>query len=398
MKDLTAIIDKIEPELIEIRRSLHQWPETGLMEYKTCEYIEAKLIEWGISYVKIEPTGIIAFIGQKEGPVIGLRADMDALPVTEENQVPYCSRRTGYMHACGHDVHTAGLLGAAYGLKQLENRLNGRVKLLFQPAEEICKGANLLLESGYLDDVSSLIGLHIFADMPFGTISMEPGPRMARTDRFEIRLRGRGGHAAKPQQCVDTTVMAAALVMNLQTIVSRRMNPVDAALLTIGSLHSGTQYNIISGEAVLTGTIRSFQNEVADSIIETMGKMVADTAGMYGGEGELITDPTSHPPLINDKKVAEDGADAFSLAVGRECLVSVEKLMLGEDFANYQSKIPSAFGFIGGGKEAETNYPNHHPKFDIDERGIGFMAKCYGAYALKMLAKEYNIKETDKDV
>lgn len=389
MKELIDLINDIEPELITIRRELHQWPETGLLEYKTCEYIEAKLKEWGIPYEKVEPTGIVALIGQKEGPVIGLRADMDALPVTEANQVSYCSKRTGYMHACGHDVHTAGLLGAAYGLKQLERRLEGKVKLLFQPAEEICKGANLLLESGYLDDVSSLIGLHIFADMPFGTISMEAGPRMARTDRFEIRLKGQGGHAAKPQQCVDTTVMAAALVMNLQTIISRHMNPVDAALLTIGSLHSGTQYNIISGEAVLTGTIRSFQDEVAESILETMKKMVEDTAHMYGGEGELIAYPVSHPPLINDKKVAEDGASAFAEVAGEDALISVEKLMLGEDFANYQRKIPSAFGFIGGGKAGEVNYPNHHPNFDIDERGIGLMAKCYGAYALKMLAKEY---------
>jgi amidohydrolase len=385
MQQLKKMISEIEPELIAMRRELHQWPETGLLEEKTCAYIEEKLKKWEISYEKVEPTGIVASIGKEGGRVIGLRADMDALPVTENTNLPFCSRREGLMHACGHDVHTAGLLGAAYALKKREPELKGKVKLLFQPAEEICKGATLLLGSGLIDDVESLIGLHVFADLPFGTISMEAGPRMARTDRFEIRLHGKGGHAAKPQQCVDTTVMAAALVMNLQTIVSRRLNPVDPAVVTIGSLHTGTQYNIISGEAVLEGTVRTFQNEVADAVFEQIGQMVENTARLYGGTGELIHYPASHPPLWNDKKVAEDAAKAFALVAGEDALISVEKMMLGEDFSNYQAKIPSAFGFLGGGKQGEVNYPNHHPSFDVDERSIGLMAKCYGAYALSQL-------------
>lgn len=297
------------------------------------------------------------------------------------------------MHACGHDAHTAGLLGAAYALKKMEDKLNGTVKLIFQPAEEICKGANLILDSGLIDDLDSLIGLHIFADLPYGVVSMEAGPRMARTDRFEIHLKGKGGHAAKPQQCVDTTVMASALVLNLQTIVSRNVNPVDTALLTIGSLHSGTQYNIISGEAVLTGTIRTFKDEVADFMIESMGKMVEQTAALYGGEGELIAYPTSHPPLINDTRVAKDAATAFAKVLGEEAMISVEQMMLGEDFSNYQNKIPSAFGFVGGGKEGVENYPNHHPAFDIDERGIALMAQCYASYALEQLCNETEEKE-----
>lgn len=385
MNELIQIIEKIEIELIQIRRKLHQWPETGLTEEKTCAFIEAKLNEWEIPYKKVEPTGIIAFLGTGESPVVGLRADMDGLALTEQNQMEFCSKREGYMHGCGHDAHTAGLLGAAYALKQVEDKLNGTVKCIFQPAEEICKGANLMLDSGLLDDVEKMLGLHVFADIPYGKISIEPGPVMAQTDRFEIRLYGKGGHAAKPQQCVDTTLMAAALVMNLHTIVSRQINPVDSAVLTIGSLKSGTQYNIISGEAVMEGTIRSFDEQTAVKIIDSMRQMVEHTAKMYGGEGELITHPTSHPPLINDDLVAQEAKQVFTEVFGEDTMYSAQKLMLGEDFSNYQKKILSAFGFVGGGKIGEENYPNHHPLFDVDERSIGKMAKCYAAFAWNAL-------------
>lgn len=387
-EELSGWIESIEPELIDIRRTLHQWPEMGLTEEKTCDLIEKKLKEWQIPYERIQPSGIVAFVGDGKNGTIGLRADMDGLPIQEVTEAPYCSRRDGYMHACGHDAHVAGLLGAAYGLKQMEQKLSGKVKFFFQPAEEICKGAKLFVEHGLADDLDSMVGFHIFSDLPYGIVSMEPGPRMARTDRFEIRLRGKGGHAAKPHQCVDATVMAAALTMNLQTIVSRRINPIDTALLTIGSLHSGTQYNIISGEAVLTGTIRSFQSEIAEDMIASMGEMVEKTASMYGGEGELIAYPTSHPPLINDEKTAKDAACGIEKMLGIQVLNHVEKLMLGEDFSNYQEKVPCAFGFVGGGKAEGINYPNHHPSFDIDERGIALMAKCYGSYAVYVFGNQ----------
>lgn len=382
---MISVIDRIEPELIRIRRTLHEWPEIGLMEEKTTDFIEEMLIKWDVSYVRLEPTGIVAWIGDGKRPVVGLRADIDALALTEQNEVFYCSKRDGYMHGCGHDAHTAGLLGAVYALKQMEATLSGTVKFIFQPAEEICKGANLILRSGLIDDVEKLLGLHVFADIPYGKISIEPGPVMAQTDRFEIHLYGRGGHAAKPQQCVDATVMAASLVMNLQTIISRQMNPVDTAVLTIGSLKSGSQYNIISGEAILEGTIRSFQEETAGNIVASMKEMVEHTTKMYGGGGEVIVHPTSHPPLINDETVAQEAAFVFLKLFGEDVMFRAEKLMLGEDFSNYQKKIPSAFGFIGGGKEGRINYPNHHPKFDIDERSIAMMAKCYVAFALSYL-------------
>lgn len=379
-------IDQIEAQWLAIRRELHQWPETGLLEFKTCELIEAKLDQWDISYTRIKPTGIVAWVGTGESPVIGLRADMDALALTEQNDIWFQSKREGYMHGCGHDAHTAGLLAAAYALKQIETHLKGTVKFIFQPAEEICKGANLMLESGLLDDVDKLLGLHVFADIPYGKISMEPGPVMAQTDRFEIHLYGKGGHAAKPQQCIDTTLMAANLVMNLHTIVSRQVNPVDSAVLTVGSLKSGTQYNIISGEAVLEGTVRSFDENTAISIMDSMARMTEHTAKMYGGQWKIVNYPTSHPPLINNETVAKEAKQTFEKVFGPDVLYVSEKLMLGEDFSNYQKRIPSAFAFVGGGKEEGENYPNHHPRFDIDERSIGMMAKCYAAYALDQMA------------
>lgn len=382
---MVSVIDKIEPKLIQIRRKLHEWPEIGLMEKNTTDFIEEMLTKWEVPYERLEPTGIVAWIGNGKRPVVGLRADIDALALTEQNEVSYCSKRDGYMHGCGHDAHTAALLGAVYALKQMEETLSGTVKFIFQPAEEICKGANLVLGSGRIDDVDKLLGLHVFADIPYGKISIEPGPVMAQTDRFEIRLHGKGGHAAKPQQCVDATVMAAALVMNLQTIVSRQMNPVDAAVLTVGSLKSGSQYNIISGEAVLEGTIRTFQEETAGNIVEALKEMVEHTTKMYGGSGEVIAYPTSHPPLVNDENVAKEASLVFQELFGADSIFRAEKLMLGEDFSNYQKKIPVAFAFVGGGKEEGSNYPNHHPKFDLDERCIAMMAKCYGAFALSCL-------------
>lgn len=383
LKILEGYIDAIEEELIQIRRNLHMWPETGLAEEKTTNLIIEYLDKWQVSYERLEPTGVVAWIGTGEKPVIGLRADMDALALTEQNDISYASKREGYMHGCGHDAHTAGLLGAVYGLKQLESSLIGTVKFIFQPAEEICKGANRVLESGLVDDVDKLLGLHVFADIPYGKMSIEPGPVMAQTDRFEIRLYGKGGHAAKPQQCVDATVMAASLVMNLQTIVSRQVNPVDTAVLTVGRLQSGSQYNIISGEAIMEGTVRSFSEDTAKAIFASMKEMVEYTAKLYGGKGKLIVYPTSHPSLINDPAIAKEAREAMAELFGEASLFSAEQLMLGEDFSNYQKKIPSAFGFVGGGRMEEVNYPNHHPKFDIDERCIATMAKCYGGFALK---------------
>ncbi|MDO4977711.1 MAG: M20 family metallopeptidase [Eubacteriales bacterium] len=287
---------KKEEEYCKIRRHFHKIPELGLKEYKTTDGICEILESLGIHPIPLEPTGLVAYIGPENAPTIALRADIDALAVTEETGLPYASEHVGYMHACGHDGHLTGLIGAAEYLKKMEEDLTCRVKLIFQPSEENTLGAKTVIAQGVMEDVDAIFGIHLFSDIPYGTISVEPGPRMAQTDRFTITFEGKGGHAGKPHLCVDSTVLAAEFVLAAQTIVSRQVNPVDAAVVTIGSLHSGTQYNIISPKAVLEGTCRSFHIETARLLKESIERKASAIAMSYGAEFSIDYDFGSHPP------------------------------------------------------------------------------------------------------
>ena len=257
MVDKEILVQKIEErkeEYVRLRRQFHRIPELGFEEKKTTGAICEYLSRLGIQPLPLEPTGVIGYIGPEKGFTIGLRADIDGLPVKECTGKPYQSEHPGMMHACGHDGHIAGLLGAAAILKEIEDQLTVRVKLIFQPSEENTLGAKRIIGQGVLEDVNAIFGLHLFSDMQTGVISIEEGPRMAQTDRFVINFYGKSGHAGKPHQCVDATVMASDFVMSVQTIVAREINPVEGAVVTIGSFHSGTQYNIISGQATIEGT------------------------------------------------------------------------------------------------------------------------------------------------
>lgn len=358
-------------QMVAWRRQFHQIPELGMKEKKTTDAICHCLQEMGIHPVRLQPTGVMAYLGPEDGYTLALRADIDGLAVTEETGLSFASCHLGYMHACGHDGHIAGLLGAAAILKEQERELPIRVKLIFQPSEENTKGAKALLKQDVLHDVDAIFGLHLFSDWKTGEISVEPGPRMAQTDRFFLKFQGRGGHAGKPHQCVDASVMAADFIMSSQTIVSREIDPAEGAVVTIGSVHSGTQYNIISDKAEIAGTCRSFSVETAAHLRTAIEKRAEAIAEYYGGSVEIDYDFGSHPPVMNDPVWTSCIETEAQKYLGRKKMVKMAPMMLGEDFSWYQTIVPGVFAFVGCGDPAKEHcYPNHHPKFDLDENAL----------------------------
>lgn len=383
-------------------QDLHRIPEASLKEYKTTEYIEAALHNLGIESYRLDETGCIACIGGKKESckreadyqtgsqktyhqsqlqetvhrgrrpcTIALRADIDALPLTEDTGLDFSSVHKGYMHACGHDGHTAGLLGAAAVLKQVEEDLPVRVRLIFQASEENTLGAKRLIDLGILEDVDLVFGLHLFSDIPTGTISVDAGARMAQTDRFHIRFTGKGGHAAKPQLCLDATVMAAGFVTDLQSLVAREIDPLESAVATVGSFHSGSQYNVISGQADLEGTCRCYSQEISEKLEAGIRRKAKAAADSFGGQVQVDYTSACHPPVVNDRSFASSLLKIGKKRMGYDHFRYISPLMLGEDFSWYQKYVPGVFAFVGCGQPGQTVYPNHHPRFCIDKAALG---------------------------
>ena len=382
LDQIDRLADICRCDVEEWQKQLHSIPEPGMKEYETSQFLREKLTEMEIPFQEIEPTGLVADFGHGSH-CIALRADMDGLHIQEQTDLPWKSQHEGYMHACGHDGHMAALLGVAVLLKQYESSLNLRVRLIFQPSEENCQGAKHMIQAGALEDVEEIYGLHLFTDLPTGVISLDPGPRMAITDRFEVRLRGKGGRAGKPHQCVDATVAAAAVIMNLQTIVSRHLDPMEHAVLTVGHLTSGSQYNIIAETAEFEGTIRTFSEAVERDMKDTFCHTVRKTCEVYGVEAQIAYHPSEHPVVFNDPKrsvaLKEDALKLWGSGVVKD----IPAIMLGEDFSVYQSRIPGVFAFVGSGDpEKGCIYPNHHPAFCLDPQALYMALKVYLLYIL----------------
>lgn len=386
MLDYKSLVKEVREEhlnTVMTRRKYHRCPELGMKEFETTRMIGEDLRALGIEALPLTPTGLMAYIGREDAYTIALRADIDGLMITEEADCDFKSQKEGYMHACGHDAHIAGLLAAAKILKAHEADLSVRVKLIFQPSEENTLGAKQIISEGVLDDVDEVFGLHLFSDLEYGTLSVEEGPRMAQTDRFKLVFKGSGGHAGKPHQCIDATIMAADFAMSSQTIVAREVNPIDSAVVTIGHLSSGTQYNIISESALVEGTCRSFSEEVAAHLKKGIEKRAENIADYYGGSVTIDYDFGAHPPVSNDGALADRIRRAAEKFMDKDLFKRVPKLMLGEDFSWYQVKVPGVFAFVGcGNKEAGIIYPNHHPKFSIDERALEHAALLHLAAVL----------------
>jgi amidohydrolase len=375
--DIKKEVREMKDEVVEFRRALHQQPELSLHETMTTEYIREHLEEWGISYRPLEPSGILAVIGGGRKTIV-LRADIDALEIEEETGLDFSSLNPESMHACAHDGHTAVLLAAARILKKNEHMLDRKIILVFQPAEEIAQGAKLVLDTGILSGADAIFGLHIFSGIEAGKISLEPGPRMAATNWFSIRIKGRSGHAGKPHECVDSVVVASSLVMNLQTVVSRSINPLENAVLTIGKLEAGTARNVVAGEALLEGTVRTFSKGAEEEIGEKIRNIAEAVGKMYDADIFVDYQPSSHPALINDESVVRDVMKKAARVFEADEFIHVPAMMLGEDFSNYLEEIPGCFAFIGGGGV----YPNHHSKFDFDESALVQGVKMMLTFAL----------------
>jgi len=381
--DIKKEVEKVSDYMIGLRRYFHEYPELGFCEYETSRRIENELDQLHIKYTPAAETGIVAEIGTGDY-IIALRADMDALKITEENDTAYKSKNEGLMHACGHDAHMAALLGAAKVLKAHEDELNMRVRLIWQPSEENCEGARRICDEGHLKGVNEIFGLHVFGDLEAGMVSIEPGPRMASTDMFTITIYGRGGHAGKPNQCIDATVVAAAVTLNIQSIISRETNPIDSAVVTIGRLSSGTQYNIISKEAVLEGTVRTFSESESLRIQAAIRRVAAHSAAAYGAEAVIDYRSLRHPAVINDDALSKSAYEGAVELLGESRLIHVPKMMLGEDFSFYQQEVPGVFAFVGACPKAPLkHFPNHHPSFDIDEQALIVSGMLYVMYVLK---------------
>lgn len=371
---------EVESHIIAHRRALHAIPETGFEERCTAAYVAETLSGLGLPVrTGIATTGVTALLDTGlEGPVVMLRADMDALPVTEATGLPFASRHEGRMHACGHDAHMAMLLGAAEMLSAIvreePGRLRGKVLFLFQPAEEGPGGAAPMIAEGVLDEpkVDVCLGAHVWPSLPVGTVGVKPGPLMAAMDRFELAVHGRGGHAATPHLCVDALETATQVVGALQRVVSRMTDPLEPVILTIGELHAGTAYNVIPGEARMAGTVRTFSPDVR-AAWEDRIRTVADGVCAAMGATATLDFHYCHGPVINTPRVAEVVRRAVVEARGEQAVTTPTPTLGGEDFSCFLERIPGCFFFVGCGGDV----PIHNPRFDLDERCLTLGAETF---------------------
>ena len=385
-------IDEILPGVIADRRHLHANPELAFEEVKTAAFVAERLEQLGVEDIKtgVGRTGVTGLIrGTKgDGKVVMLRADMDALPIHEENDVDYKSTVDGKMHACGHDAHTAMLLGVARILMDRRDEFKGTVKLLFQPAEEVPPGGAIeMIRDGALEDphVDACLGLHVASDMPAGQIGVRSGPGSAGSDRFRAVIQGKGGHAARPQAAIDPVVIGAQVVTALQSLVSRETDPMEAAVVSTTAFQAGDAFNVIPDTAELRGTVRTLSPEVRDHLAKRVPEVIEGVAKSMGAEThvEFIL---GYPSLQNDEEIAAITREAAIEAVGEENVIEGELGMGGEDFSYFSLERPSCF-FRCGTRNEERGivWGHHHPKFDTEEEGfVNGMATMANA-AMKFL-------------
>ena len=360
-------------EMISWRRYLHQNPELSFQETNTSTFIANQLTSFGLEVKEnVGGNGVVGVIqGAHPGKTIAFRADFDALPIHDEKNVPYKSTVDGVMHACGHDGHTASLLAVAKILSNKCQQLHGKIVFIFQHAEEKPPGgAKFMIEDGVLDGVDVVFGAHLATEYPIGKIATKPGPVMASVDAFKITLQGRGGHGARPHETIDTIAIGSQLVGHLQQIVSRRVNPIEPAVVTVGSFHAGNAFNIIADSAVLEGTVRAMNAKVRKQIEEEIRSIL---------EGVKVADRIDYsldylhgyPVLVNHKEEAALIEKIVKETVSHDAFIEKDIVLGAEDFAYYLEHRPGAYFYVGASNEnPNTQYPHHHPRFDFDERAL----------------------------
>ena len=388
MEKLYQLLEQEYAEMVEIRRHLHQHPELSFEEVETPKYIAAFHEKLGHDVrTGVGGRGVVATLkGGKPGPTVALRADFDALPIQEENDVPYKSKVDGVMHACGHDGHTASLLGLAKALNQIKEDLQGNVVFIHQHAEELPPGGAIaMIEDGCLDGVDVIFGTHLWATCPLGEIGYRTGPFMAAPDRFDIKIQGYGGHGSQPELTKDSIVIAGQLIGNLQQIVSRKVSPLDTAVVSVCSIEAKNPYNIIADSVSMTGTVRTFTEDVRSFVEKEIDRVTKGTC-LVSDADYTYTYTRGYPPTVNHKEETELLARVAGMAPSVESVKEYAPQMGGEDFAYYLQHVKGTFFFTGAEKAGrESSYPHHHPKFDIDERALLIAAQVLGTATIEYM-------------
>lgn len=352
------------------RRHLHMYPEVSGTEVETTRYIRETLEAMGLICWDLQSkTGVVAEIGIGDEPTLALRADIDALPIVEQTGLDYASKNEGAMHACGHDFHTASLLGAVQVLKEQEASLKGKVRFIFQPAEESNRGARALISEGVLDGVDAIIGFHNKPELPVGTIGVKEGPLMAAVGQFKAEISGVGTHAAAPHNGSDPIVTACQVIANAQAIVARHTSPLEPVVLSVSHIEAGNTWNVIPEKVFFEGTIRTFNKEVERQMTEQFEKMIVQTADVYGQKGSIewiLTPPVVHND-VEITKVVRRTTEKFATVVTPQVTLGAE------DFANYMEHVPGCFVFIGTGCPREW----HHPAFLVDDAALPFAIQYF---------------------
>ncbi|WP_438351488.1 amidohydrolase [Paenibacillus sp. FA6] len=368
------LLNEIELKMIQWRRHLHRHPELSYQEENTAIFVATILRELGL---EVQTGfgggyGVVATLkGTLPGKTIALRADMDALPIQDEKGCEYASEVKGVMHACGHDGHTSILLGVATYFSHHRSKLQGEIIFIFQPAEEVCPGgAQGMIKSGVLNEVDVIYGLHLWTPLPVGSVGSATGALMAAADEFFIDIIGRGGHGGIPHVTIDSIVAGSALVMQLQSIVSRSVDPLQPAVVTVGTIEGGGAQNIISEKCRITGTVRTFDEDTRQMIRQRIESMASHTAQAYGATA-VVDYVMGYPPLVNDDLEVERFFAVAEKTFASDRVLSLPKLMPAEDFAYYVQQIPGCFMFVGAGNSDKAMiYPHHHPLFDFDEEAL----------------------------
>lgn len=380
--------EQLKEQVIAWRRYLHQNPELSFHEEKTAQFVYDTLVSFGsLDVTRPTKTSVMArLIGSQPGRVLAMRADMDALPITEENTFAFVSTNPGVMHACGHDGHTAMLLGTAKILSGMKDRIKGEVRFLFQHAEELFPGgAEEMVQAGVMDGVDMVIGTHLWAPMEFGKVGICPGPMMAAPDTFYITITGKGGHAALPHQTVDSIAIAAQVVTNLQHIVSRNTDPLDNLVISVTQFIGGTTHNVIPGSVSICGTVRSFDQKLRDSVPALMERVVKGITEAHGATYEFKYE-YGYRPVINDEEVTRLMESIVTETLGEEWVDHMKPNMGGEDFSAFQQKAPGCFFYVGAGNQQKgIVYPHHHPRFTVDEDALEVGVKIFVNAAHKIV-------------
>jgi amidohydrolase len=386
---LKADILSLKDEMISLRRDFHMYPELGMQEHRTAGIIENYLRGLGLEVkAGIAETGVVCVIeGNGPGKTLMLRADMDALPLDEKNDIPYCSRNEGLMHACAHDGHMAILLALAKLLNNRRNEFSGKIKLVFQPAEENAAGAFFMINEGVLEnpDVKAALGLHLFTSIPIGFVGIREGVAMSCADIFSITINGKSGHISQPEKGIDAIHIAGHVITSLQSLISREISPQAAAVVHIGMINGGTANNIIADRVALSGSVRTFDDKIRTHIEDRMGGIVNNIAAAFRGTSSFNY-LRGYPGLKNDKTITQLVKEVAGSVLGPEKIITPEPIMGSEDMSFFLEKVPGCFFFVGAGnKEKGLNHPHHNEFFNFDEDALVIGAEIMARAAFSYL-------------